>query len=192
MVINADERVGVPDQRDRHHRAGRTRRPSSRSSTPTSIRLTFPPATGNANVEVTYDDGDAHGDRLRARRLPEPDHRRHTAGAPGHVDHRHLHRRSGRRAATRRSSPASTAGLGVHGNLNDLVDASDIAVVGRERGSTTAPGSRRRPSVPGSTGSFPAPPAPTSPIEDRNAGTGGTKIASQDADPASTSRSCSR
>ncbi|MFZ1491603.1 MAG: DUF5979 domain-containing protein, partial [Ilumatobacteraceae bacterium] len=77
-------------------------------------------------------------------------------------------------------APNATAGLGVHGNLNDLVDESDIgsgsgtAGVDNCAGFTGAGGG-----IPGSTGAFAGTACDDVGIEARNASTGGSKDASQ-------------
>ena len=76
--------------------------------------------------------------------------------------------------------PGATAGVGIHGNLNDLVDASDVAGAGVAAGVDNCAGfTGSGGGIPGSTGAFAGTACAELPIENRDAGTSGSKTSSQ-------------
>jgi uncharacterized repeat protein (TIGR01451 family) len=148
----------------------------------TDIRLTFPAGAATANVVVTYSDGtstdtdyDAPGPGTVAiDDDPDTDPRvtsiTVTYSGPDE---------DGDGEPDPTIEPGTTAGLDVHGNLNDGVDASDLASGVDNCANMTGSGG----GVPGTTGVFNGNACNNLPIEGRNANTGGTKTNSQNQIP---------
>lgn len=143
----------------------------------TSILLTFPSGAANANVVVTYDDATSTstdhappGPTTIDLGDPPPRVTSVTVTYTGPDDDG-----DGNPDAT--IIPDATAGLGVHGNLNDQVDESDVGSLAGIDNCAAFTGSGG--GIPGSTGSFAGTSCTQLPIEERDAGTGGTKVPSQ-------------
>lgn len=142
----------------------------------TSIRLRFPTGAANAHVVVTYDDGSATEDDYPAPGpgsidLGEPPPRVTSVtvtytGPDGDGD--------GNPDPT--IEPGATAGVDVHGNLNDLVDESDVSGAGIDN---CADFEGSGGGVPGTTGTFVGTACTQLPVEARDPGAGGEKTASQ-------------
>ncbi len=144
---------------------------------PDSVRLTFPAGAANANVVVTYEGG-----ATTTNDYPAP--------GPGDIA---LHPPAAKVTSITVTytgdptvdsgntiQPGATAGLGVHGNLNDLVDGSDVGSGGTIAGiDNCADVDATGTPYPGGTGTAAGTACAQLPIEERNADTGGVKVPSQ-------------
>ncbi len=146
-----------------------------------SIRLTFPAGAANAHVVITYDAGPP-----TVADYPAPGPTTIDVTPPPRVTSITV-TYTGDPAVDGGNTiqPGATAGLGVHGNLNELVDGSDVGGGGVVAGidncaDVVAEGTP----YPGGTGTAVGTACASLPVEARNGDTGGTKVPSQGEVPA--------
>lgn len=145
-----------------------------------SVRLTFPDGAVNANVVIEYDDATSTTTDYPAPGptvidvTPPPRVTSITVTYTGDPDVD-----GGATIAA-----GSTAGLSIHGNLNELVDETDVPGSGEIAGvDNCAHFTGSGGGVPGTTGTFDGEVCDELPVEERNPSTGGEKTASQDEIP---------
>jgi uncharacterized repeat protein (TIGR01451 family) len=144
----------------------------------TSLRLTFPAGAANAHVVVTYSNG-----TTLDQNLAPPGPTTVDLGAPPPRVASIVVTFSGTGATI---EPGATAQVGIHGNLNGNVDASDIPGPGTAAGVDNCAGfTGSGGGIPGTTGQFSGNGCAQLPVEARNAGTSGSKTSSQNEIPIS-------
>lgn len=150
----------------------------------TSLRLTFPAGAANAHVVVTYADASTTtndyappGPTTVPLGTPPPRVTSITVTYTGADT-------DGDGQPDPTIEPQATAGVGIHGNLNELVDTSDVISAGVAAGIDNCAGfTGSGGGVPGTTGTFSGTECDQLPVEDRGADTDGSKTASQNQIP---------